>query len=109
MHSCSKLINKCVPGTVDMRALSKVSGSTSQRAVALEENMTLAIESARAIGCRIDDSTTEKILCKDPETINNFLLDLIRVGLFSHLQNNVMSVVLLLCKGSCCPYAWNGR
>lgn len=63
-----------------MRALSKVGGSSSQRAEAVQDNMTLAIESARAIGCRIDDTTGEKILCRDPETINNFLLDLIRVG-----------------------------
>lgn len=63
-----------------MRALSKVSGNSSQRAEAQQDNMTLAIESARAIGCRIEDSTAENILHKNPEVINNFLLDLIRVS-----------------------------
>lgn len=75
----SKLINKSVSGTVDMRALSKVSGSAAQRNEALQDNMTLVIESARAIGCQISDFTHEKILHKHPETINNFLVDLIRV------------------------------
>lgn len=62
-----------------MRALSKITGSSSQRAEALQDNMTLAVESGRAIGCQVEDETTEKILCRDPETINKFLLDLIRV------------------------------
>jgi hypothetical protein len=90
MYSYSKLINKSVPGTVDMRALSKISGSSSQRAEAKQDNMTLALESARAIGCRINDSTAEKILCKDPESINGFLLDLVRVS-------DVPAAVLMVC------------
>lgn len=77
----SKLINKSVPGTVDLRALSKVTGSASQRNEAIEENMTLVTESARAIGCRIDEFTQDKLIQKDPETVRNFLLDLIRVSL----------------------------
>ena len=76
----SKLINKAVPGTIDMRALSKISGSAAQRAEAKHDNMTLVIESARAIGCRITDETLDGILLKDPEIINPFLLDLIRVS-----------------------------
>lgn len=66
-----------------MRALSKISGSSSQRAEAMQDNMTLALESARAIGCQIEDTTIEKILCKDPETINRFLLDLVRVSILT--------------------------
>ncbi len=80
MSISSKLINKAVPGTVDMRALSNITGSTAQRAEAKHDNMTLVIESARAIGCRINDATFDGVMHKDPETINNFLLDLIRVG-----------------------------
>ena len=101
----SKLINKCVSGTVDMRALSKVSGSSSQRSEAVQDNMTLAIESARAIGCHIDDSTAENILHKDPETINKFLLDLIRV---SSLKI-ILFETLLCSSGSCGAHARNGR
>lgn len=69
-----------------MRALSKISGSASQRAEAKQDNMTLALESARAIGCRIDDTTAEKILSKDPETISGFLLDLVRVSNYTNCQ-----------------------
>ena len=43
--------------------------------------MTLVTESARAIGCHISDATGEKVLRKDPETIRNLLVDLIRVRL----------------------------
>lgn len=88
---CSKLINKAVPGTVDLRALSKVSGSASQRAEAKHDNMTLVIESARAIGCRITDDTHDGILRKNPETINEFLLDLVRVS-----QGRIKSMVSIL-------------
>lgn len=80
LYYCSKLINKSVSGTVDLRALSKVTGSSAQRAEAIEDNMTLVIESARAIGCQINDLTQNLILQKDPETIDNFLIDLIRVS-----------------------------
>lgn len=75
-----KLINKSVPNTVDLRALTVVSPSSrpSLRAEADQENMTLVIESARAIGCQITDSTADNILQKDPQTIRDFLVDLIR-------------------------------
>ena len=78
----SKLINKSVPNTVDLRALTVVSPSSrpSLRAEADQENMTLVIESARAIGCQITDSTADNILQKDPQTIRDFLVDLIRVN-----------------------------
>ena len=75
----SKLINKSVAGTVDLRALSKVRGTASQRREAVEDNMTLVVESARAIGCKVKDDTAEQIIQKDPGTIKNFLVDLIRV------------------------------
>lgn len=64
---------------MDLRALSKVTGSTAQRAEAVQDNMMLVTESARAIGCQITESTQDKILHKEPETIDNFLVDLIRV------------------------------
>ena len=78
----SKLINISVQNTVDLRALTVVSPTArpSQRAEANQENMTLVIESARAIGCKITDSTGEDILRKDPQTIRDFLVDLIRVS-----------------------------
>ncbi len=79
---CSKLINKSVRDTVDLRALTKISmrGSAAAKREALEENMVLVVESARAIGCRVVDDLAEKILSGDPDTIRQFLVDLIRVS-----------------------------
>lgn len=102
----SKLINKSVSGTVDMRALSKVSGSPEQRAEAIRDNMTLVVESARAIGCRVDDSTTDDIVQKDPGTISNFLVDLIRVSLRVMTRNNL---IVSIYAGPCSALAWHGR
>ncbi len=72
-----------------MRALSKISGSSSQRVEAMLDNMTLVIESARAIGCRIHDTMQDSIMEKEPGTIKDFLVDLIRVSL---LNNNNLSI-----------------
>ncbi len=81
---CSKLINKSVRDTVDLRALTKMPtrGSATAKKEALEENMMLAVESARAIGCRVSDDTGSKILSGDPDIIRAFLVDLIRVSWF---------------------------
>ena len=83
LFSCSKLINRSVPNTVDMRVLTRIppSAGAAQRREALEENMTLVVESGRAIGCRVDsDDLGERLLEKDPHTIRSFLVDLIRVS-----------------------------
>lgn len=66
---------------MDLRALTPISSTASKRAreEAELENMTLVTESARAIGCHISDATGDKVLQKDPETIRNLLVDLIRV------------------------------
>ena len=79
--NCSKLVNKSVANTVDLRALTKISSSSSedQKREALKENMTLALESARAIGCRVSDDSGDNILNRHPQTIRDFLVDLIRV------------------------------
>ncbi len=65
-----------------MRALTKIplNASPSERQEGEEENMMLVTESARAIGCRVTDDTGPKTLEKDPQTIKDFLVDLIRVG-----------------------------
>lgn len=106
----SKLINKSVAGTVDLRALSKVSGSATQRAEALQDNMTLVVESARAIGCRIHDATIDNILHKEPEAINDFLLDLVRVGYSMRMASWTPNApVLYFPLGSCSAHAWHGR
>lgn len=78
----SKLINKSVRGTVDLRALTKTpppSASSYEKEEAIEENMTLVVESARAIGCSITEGMEEKLAEGDPTTIDKFLVDLIKV------------------------------
>ena len=77
----SKLVNKSVPNTVDLRALTKIPASASedQKREANEENIVLALESARAIGCRVTDESGDNILNRHPQTIRDFLVDLIRV------------------------------
>ena len=79
---CSKLINKSVRNTVDLRALTTITSSmpASEREEAVQENMTLTTESARAIGCQVTDSTGDLIIRRDPPTIRSFLIDLIRVS-----------------------------
>ena len=78
----SKLINKSVRGTVDLRALTKTpppSASSYEKEEAIEENMTLVVESARAIGCSISEGMEVKLAEGDPTTIDKFLVDLIKV------------------------------
>lgn len=60
-------------------------GSAAAKKEALEENMVLVVESARAIGCRVVEDSAEKILSGDPDTIRQFLVDLIRVSLATSL------------------------
>ena len=78
----SKLINKSVRGTVDLRALTKTpppNASSYEKEEAIEENMTLVVESARAIGCSITEGMEAKLTEGDPTTIDKFLVDLIKV------------------------------
>ena len=55
------------------------SASDVQIKIAVEENMTLAVESARAIGCHITDEDVLKIVHHDQETIHKILLKFLQV------------------------------
>ena len=49
--------------TVDLRALTKTlppTASTAEKTEALEENMLLVVESARAIGCPVTDNMVDE-------------------------------------------------
>ena len=65
-----------------MRALTKTPppSKVAAREEALQENMTLAVESARAIGCAVNDDTEDNLIRKDRETFRRLLFDLIRVS-----------------------------
>ena len=82
----SKLINKSVRGTVDLRALTKTPPLTASKAdimEAIEENMILVVESARAIGCAISDGMEIQLVNGDHTTIDKLILELIRVSIYN--------------------------
>ena len=84
----SKLINKSVRNTVDLRALTKSpppSAGRYEKEEAIEENMTLVVESARAIGCAVTDETENKLIAGDQETIKFFIIELIKVSCDHHV------------------------
>lgn len=79
----SKLINKSVRGTVDLRALTKTpppSASSADLLEAIEENMLLVVESARAIGCSVSENMPDELVSGDHNAIDKLLLELIRVS-----------------------------
>lgn len=75
---CSNWINLAVPGTVDLRALTIAKDKRAEE-YAREENMTLAVESARAIGCRVTDDTEKRLLNGDSTVSRQLVLDLVKV------------------------------
>lgn len=72
---------------MDLRALTKTPppSRVADREEALAENMTLAIESARAIGCAVNDSTEHKLLQKDVDTCRKLLIDLVKVRMWDEI------------------------
>eukprot|EP00118_Oscarella_pearsei_P006141 m.27929 g.27929 ORF g.27929 m.27929 type:complete len:123 (+) comp30475_c0_seq1:21-389(+) len=73
---CSHLVNLAVRNTIDIRALS--SGSQSVNPDASDENLTLALESARSIGCFVDGSTHKAVVQQKEDVILNLLVDLLK-------------------------------
>ena len=96
---CSSLLNHAVPNTVDMRAL-----SPSQDPDSKESNMMLALESARAIGCRIGDNTTQMIDRGEPQAVRQLFMDIVRV-----LINCFCFVLSSIITGTCSSLTSDGR
>lgn len=103
----SKLINKSVRQTVDLRALTKTpppSASAAEKAEALEENMILVVESARAIGCSVTENMEVELARGDHSAIDRLVLELIKVslvggcGLTSGHAHFSRSLVLFTCR-----------
>ena len=61
-RGCSKLLNSCVPDSLDERALNLPASATCElgRREALQNN-TLCINAAKALGCSLADVTPEDI------------------------------------------------
>ncbi|KAI6656870.1 hypothetical protein LOD99_16173 [Oopsacas minuta] len=75
-----RLVNVSKKNTIDMRCLTEISDTASdtQIKIAVEENMTLAVESARSIGCHITEDDVLKIIHHDQDIIHKILLRILR-------------------------------
>ena len=77
----SKMINLSVPDTVDERAINKPQAGKSLSIYKIHENMTLALNSARSIGCNIVNIGAEDIEKGKPHLVLGVLWQIIRVSL----------------------------
>ncbi|KAL9978702.1 hypothetical protein ACROYT_G016251 [Oculina patagonica] len=94
-----KMINLSVPDTVDERAINKPkSGKLS--IYKIHENMTLALNSASAIGCNIVNIGAEDLEKGKPHLVLGVLWQIIRIGLFANITlSNVPGLARLLREG----------
>ncbi len=74
----SKLINKSVPNTVDERAINKTKLTVYS---IVQENQTLALNSAASIGCNITNIKPMDIMVGRPHVILDLLWQIIKVKL----------------------------
>jgi len=90
-----KLINVSVPNTVDERAMNKGAKLTVFQ---VHENLTLALNSATAIGCYIVNIGADDLRDGKPHLVLGLLWQIIRIGLLSeiNLAENPNLAVLLL-------------
>jgi len=79
----SKLINRAVPGTIDMRAMNT---KGNLNIFQIKENLNLVIQSAKAIGCRIFSIFPESILEKREHIILGMLWQILRLCVLSSLN-----------------------
>jgi len=77
-----KLINLAQPNTIDERAINKRNLNKYSKL----ENLTLSLMSAQAIGCNIVNIDADDIIKGKPHLILGMIWQIIRVGLFSHIN-----------------------
>ncbi|KAL3102281.1 hypothetical protein niasHS_003690 [Heterodera schachtii] len=77
-----KMINLAVPETIDERALNTSVLNTYTRL----ENLTLALNSARAIGCAIVNIDADDLAKGKPHLVLGLLWQIIRIGLFREID-----------------------
>uniref|UniRef100_A0A914I7Q4 Calponin-homology (CH) domain-containing protein n=1 Tax=Globodera rostochiensis TaxID=31243 RepID=A0A914I7Q4_GLORO len=77
-----KMINLAVPETIDERALNTNNLNTYTRL----ENLTLALNSARAIGCAIVNIDADDLAKGKPHLVLGLLWQIIRIGLFREID-----------------------
>lgn len=84
-YSSSKMINLSVPDTIDERAVNKPQAGKSLSIYKIHENMTLALNSARSIGCNIVNIGAEDLEKGKPHLVLGVLWQIIRVRLILFL------------------------
>lgn len=91
-----KLINLAVPETIDERAINRKNLNVYTR----HENLTLALNSAQAIGCNIVNIDAHDLAKGKPHLVLGLLWQIIRIGLFNQIDlNHVPGLVRLLREG----------
>ena len=86
------MINLSVPDTIDERAVNKPkSGKLS--IYKIHENMTLALNSARSIGCNIVNIGAEDLEKGKPHLVLGVLWQIIRVSLLASVFDNKQYVI----------------
>lgn len=79
----SKMVNRSQPGTIDERALNRGKLNIYQ----IHENLTLAVNSAQAIGCNIVNIGPEDLQTGKPHLVLGLIWQIIRVSHFIRLTN----------------------
>lgn len=93
-----KMINWSVPETVDERAINKTKLDVYRKT----ENLLLAINSARAIGCSVVNIGAGDLLEGKPHLVLGLLWQIIRIGLLSDINiAHHPGLILLLEEGEC--------
>jgi hypothetical protein len=89
-----KLINFCVPGTIDERAINKVKGLNAFK---ITENNNLVINSAKAIGCQVINIGAPDLAEGKVHLVLGLIWQIIRIGLLSsiNLKNHPYLIRLL--------------
>lgn len=81
-----KMVNLSVPDTIDERAVNKPQAGKSLSIYKIHENMTLALNSARSIGCNIVNIGAEDLEKGKPHLVLGVLWQIIRIGLFANIS-----------------------
>jgi len=76
LHLFSKMVNRSQPGTIDERALNRGKLNIYK----IHENLTLALNSAQAIGCNIVNIGPEDLQTGKPHLVLGLLWQIIRVS-----------------------------
>jgi DNA polymerase III epsilon subunit-like protein len=81
-----KLINDAVAGTIDERVLNKPKAGADLNVFKKTENNTLAVNSAKSIGCNLTNVGPNDLLAGTPHLTLGVIWQIIRIGLLSRVN-----------------------